>query len=211
LIDQRPPLPPSLLAFIERSLRNLLQLDPEAQQRVARMAGKVLAVELKGLEQTLYLFPERDGLRLTGQHEGNVHVRVRGTPLALLAMAANREHRNATFSGDVEIIGDLALGRHLQALLADLDVDWEELLSRYVGDIAAHQLGNFGRAFARWAGRTRRVLEQNTVEYLRIEAELVPDTADVQDFMNAVDGLRSDVDRLEARLRRLQQQVTGPR
>lgn len=180
---------------------SLLRLDPEALERAAAMAGKTIAVELAGLGQTIYLSPEAAAIRLRADHSGEVHVRIRGTPLALLAMSADSE--GASVASGVEIIGDVALGRHLQSLLAAFSVDWEELLSGYLGDVVAHQLGNGGRAAAQWLAETRATLERDVAEYLRNEAEILPERWQIRQFLTAVDELRSDIDRLDARIKRL--------
>ncbi len=186
---------------MERVLGSLLRLDPEALERVAAMAGKTVAVELAGLGQTIYLSPEAAAMRLRADHSGEVHVRIRGTPLALLAMSADPE--GASVASGVEIIGDVALGRHLQSLLAAFSVDWEELLSGYLGDFAAHQLGNGGRAAAQWLAEMRATFERDIAEYLRNEAELLPERWQIRQFLADVDELRSDIDRLGARIKRL--------
>ena len=87
--------------------------------------------------------------------------------------------------------------------LASFNVDWEELLSGYLGDVAAHQLGNGGRAAAQWLAETRATLERDIAEYLRNEAELLPERWQIRQFLAAVDELRSDIDRLDARIKRL--------
>ncbi|MFH0341096.1 MAG: SCP2 domain-containing protein [Chromatiales bacterium] len=186
---------------MERVLGSLLRLDPEALERVAAMAGKTIAVELAGLGQTIYLLPEAAAMRLRADHRGEVHVRIRGTPLALLAMSADTE--GARVASGVEIIGDVALGRHLQSLVASFSVDWEELLSGYLGDVAAHQLGNGGRATAQWLAEMRTTLERDIAEYLRNETELLPERWQIRQFLADVDELRSDIDRLDARIKRL--------
>lgn len=192
---------------MERVLGSLLRLDPEALERVAAMAGKTIAVELAGLGQTIYVLPEAAAIRLRADHSGEVHVRVRGTPLALLAMSSDTD--SASVASGVEIIGDVALGRHLQSLLAAFSVDWEELLSGYLGDVAAHQLGNGGRAAAQWLAETRATVERDVAEYLRNEAELLPERWQIRQFLADVDELRSDIDRLDARIRRLSGRLDG--
>lgn len=180
---------------------SLLRLDPEALERLKAMAGKTIAVELAGLGQTIYLSPEAAAIRLRADHSGEVHVRVRGTPLALLAMSGDTG--GASVASGVEIIGDVALGRHLQSLLASFSVDWEELLSGHLGDVAAHQLGNGGRAALRWLVEMRATLERDLAECLRNEAELLPERWQIRRFLADVDELRSDIDRLDARIKRL--------
>ncbi|MCB1155828.1 sterol-binding protein, partial [bacterium] len=90
-----------------------------------------------------------------------------------------------------------------QAILDDMDIDWEEMLSRYTGDIVAHQLGNLVRGANRWLSRSAGVIEQDLGEYLQEEARSLPPRLEVQDWMNEVDAARSDLDRLEARIKRI--------
>ena len=45
----------------------------------------------------------------------------------------------------------------------------------------------------------------NTQEYLQEESRLTPADAEVRHYLDAVDTLRLDTDRLEARLKRLEQ------
>lgn len=194
-----------LLAALERAVGPLLELDPETLDRVRAISGRVIAIDLLGLDQTVYVLPQGRSLRLRSEHAGEVHVRIRGTPLALLGMA--RERDRGAVAGDVEIIGDLALGRHLQALVASVDIDWEEWLSGYVGDVAAHQFGNLGRALSGWMRQTQATLELDLAEYLRYELQLVAEGRDIRAFVDGVDVLVSDVDRLEARLRRLRERL----
>ncbi len=190
-----------LLSVIERLSARFLALDPRTLEAARAMKGKIIAVELLGVGQTVYFAPGEQGFELLDAYAGEVHVRVRGTPLALLRMA--RGEQTETFSGEVEIIGDLQLGRHLQSMLASFDIDWEELLSQYLGDIAAHQIGNAVREASACAAAARHAIGLDTVEFLRNEAAILVETRDIAEFVDAVDGLRSDVDRLEARLDRI--------
>jgi ubiquinone biosynthesis accessory factor UbiJ len=192
---------PMLLSVIERLTARLLSLDPRTLEAARAMAGKIIAVELLGLGQTVYFAPGEHRFELLDAYTGDIHVRIRGTPLALLRMA--RGEQTGAFSGEVEISGDLELGRHLQSMLASFEIDWEELLSQHFGDIAAHQLGNVVRDVSGWAKEARHMLVEDTVEYLRNEAAILVETREIAEFVDAVDGLRSDVDRVEARLQRI--------
>jgi ubiquinone biosynthesis protein UbiJ len=78
--------------------------------------------------------------------------------------------------------------------------DLEELLARAVGDVPAHQIGHFTRLALRWSRGAARTTLTNIAEYLAHERrDLVPRNEGEQ-FLRAVDALREDVDRLEARL-----------
>lgn len=191
----------------EKLVNDVLQTDPDLLADIAAMDGKVMAVELIGPNKTIYILPQTDGIKLSPEYEGDVHVLIKGSPFALLKMAKPKQGQGndqpTTFNGDVEISGDLALGQHLQQMIARLDLDWEELLSHKVGDVAAHQIGNAVRSFIGWAKDSHASMEQNVSEYLRIEAELTPERVEIDHFMDDVDELRNDVDRLEQRIARL--------
>ncbi len=188
----------------EEIVNDVLRTDLDLLKDIAKMAGKVMAVELIGLDKTIYILPQIEGIQIQQEYEGDVHVLVKGSPFALLKMARNKNDKPTSFNGDVEISGDLALGQHLQQMVSRLDLDWEELLSHKVGDVAAHQIGNIIRSFTGWAKESHTSLEQNISEYLRIEAELTPERVEIDHFMDDVDELRNGVDRLEQRIARIQ-------
>ncbi len=191
------------LAGLEQALNAALALDPKTLERLRRLQGRVIAIELQGTGIRLLLQPEQNGLRLMGHYDGIVDTTLRGAPFALLRMSTGRTGEGM-FKGGVEIDGDVELGQQIQRVFEKLDVDWEEHLSRLTGDIIAHQIGNSVRALLNWGERAAEHLGQDTADYLQEEAEILPLPWEVEEFLEQVDTLRSDVDRLEARVKRLQ-------
>jgi len=104
---------------------------------------------------------------------------------------------------DVEIEGDTETGQHIRDIMNDLDLDWEEQIATLVGDVVGHKIGNVVRGAADWATQTRSTVEQDVSEYLQEESRLLPHREEIGPFLEAVDTLRSDVDRMEARVQRL--------
>ena len=103
----------------------------------------------------------------------------------------------------VKISSDMELGKQFFDVLTSIEVDWEEQLSRYVGDIPAHQIGNIFQELLGWTRRTRTSVKQNLSEYLQEETRIIPTRLEVERFLDDVDAFRSDVDRLEAKVDRL--------
>jgi len=196
-------LPPLLRAGLELALNQALALDEDSPARLAPLAGKVVALELVGLGLTLHLAVDPGGVRVLGDYRGRPDVVLRGTPVALARLGAG-DRRRALFAGEVRMEGDLEAGRRFEALLAELDIDWEEHLARWIGDAPAHQLGNLVRGLRRWVDHARGALARQLGEYLREESGQLPSRAQVQAFLDAVDRLREDAERLEARVRRLE-------
>lgn len=190
------------LATLEQALNAALALDPKTGERLTRMEGKVIALELSGIGIKLYLQPADGGLRLMGHFDGQADTTLRGAPLSMLRMSSGRTGEGM-FRGGVEIDGDVELATRFQRVLEKLDVDWEEHLSRLSGDIVAHQLGNAVRGLFSWGQRSSEHLGDDLADYLQEEQEVLPVGWEVNEFIDSVDALRSDVDRLEARVKRL--------
>jgi ubiquinone biosynthesis protein UbiJ len=190
--------PRLLLQGLAGLINRALALDPEASARLAPMAGRVLAVDLIGLELPLWIRLGEGGVELThDEPERPADVTVRATPAALLALAARRGEGSVAH---VEFRGDVTVVQQLRGLIGTLQIDWEEQLSKLTGDVVAHQIGNVARGVGDWLGHARRTFERNLGEYLTEEARQIPPEAEVSAFMRDVDRLRQDADRLEARL-----------
>ncbi|HID49966.1 MAG TPA: sterol-binding protein [Chromatiales bacterium] len=198
-------------AALEAALNAALRLDPPGFARLGEFAGTVIAIELRGFDLTLYVLPGPDGLTLMSDYAGEPDTVMSGTPLALARMLLGPDASRVLFSGEVTIRGDVEIGQRFKRLLDRLDIDWEEQLSRLTGDVVAHKFGDMLRATAAWSQDAFGILGSNTAEYLQQEARDLPLPENVRTFLRAVDTLRDDVARLEARLSHLRRDRDGKR
>lgn len=198
-----------VIASLEQAINSYLNMDPQVRERMGELHGLVIAFELEGLGQTLYLIPGRNRQQILSSYEGNPDCTLRGTPLALAAMSGRRGKTDRIFSGDVEITGDTDLAHRLGKILGAMDIDWEEQLSRFSGDIIAHEIGNRVRSTSRWGSSTLNILKLDLKEYLQEESGLLPVRREIEGFLGDVDALREDTDRLEARMERLHSRLSG--
>ena len=196
-----------LAAALETALNLYLRQDPAALARCSALEGKVVALDIVGLDMSLYFLPGADGIQVAGHYEGEPDTRLRGSPLSLARMSLGARD-DALFEGAVEVSGDTETGQQLQELLAETDWDWEEQLARLSGDVVAHQIGSMARRAGRWIGASRDTLERDVSEYLQEETLLLPARAEIDVFLSEVDRLRADTDRLSARVQRLLQATT---
>jgi ubiquinone biosynthesis protein UbiJ len=197
-------------AGLETALNGYLGLDPVTRQRLAALHGRTVGVEMAGLGLTLFFTADEAGvLQVYGRHEGEPDCWLRGTPLDLLRAGDRETGADQLFSQRVRIEGDSGLAQRFGAILGDVDIDWEEHLSRIVGDVAAHEVGSAARAARELGQRTGRTAEQNLREYLQEESRLLPTRYEVKEFLDAVDALRDDVERLAARVERLRNRAGG--
>jgi ubiquinone biosynthesis protein UbiJ len=202
-------LPASLLSGLEAALNRYLRMDPDAMARMAALQPRSIAIELTPLQLTLYIVPADDGVRLPSKLEAEPDTVLRGTPLGLAQLGLGSESGKTLFSGSVTIEGDVETGQAFKAILDEMDIDWEEQLSRLTGDAIAHQLGNTARQAARVLRQGRHTLERNIGEYLQEELRVLPTRIETENFTAAVSRLSIDTDRLAARIRRLQATPSG--
>jgi ubiquinone biosynthesis protein UbiJ len=194
------------LQGLETTLNRLIRLDPEAPGRLAALHGQVVAIELRGTPFTLTFIPDdRGALQVYGRYAGEPDCTLAGSPLDLLRASDEKAGPQQLFAGHVSLRGDTDLGHRFSAILAGLEIDWEEQLSRLTGDVAAHEIGRGVRQGIAGAEQLGSTFEQNLSEYLTEEAGLLPHRYEAEDFLDETDRLRDAVDRLEARIRLLEE------
>jgi ubiquinone biosynthesis protein UbiJ len=187
----------------EALLARQLEASPRARQLVQRLDGKPLRVAPRHLPWTFTVHAAEGRLRLAVDDDAAAAATVSGTPLSLLALAG-RDPQAVIRRGDVRIDGDAEVAELYRELAALLRPDLEEELSRWVGDVPAHEAGTLARSALGWLGDVLQTASDNLGEYLAHERrDLVP-RAEAQGFLDGVDELRERVDRLQARLDVLQ-------
>ena len=193
------------LAAIETLINELIALDPAAMQRLAGWHGRVIAIALRGTGVTFYFVPDQQGrLQLLGSYEGEPDCVIEGSPLDLMRASDPAQGSAQLFAGNVRIEGDTELAHRFSEVLGKLDIDWEEQLSRYVGDVAAHELARLAREAKAAGEQGLQRTQRNLAEYLTEEARLLPHPFEVEEWVRDVETLRDDVERLAARVQLLE-------
>lgn len=201
------PLP--FLSAIETAFNAWLKLDGEALPRFSELDGKIIRFHITGLELNLYFLPAVSGIQVLGNYPdeeqgGIIDATIHGSPMALIRLSTSSNAGEAMLKSDIEIEGDMRVAETFSAILRDVNIDWEELLSKLVGDVVAHQASQATNNIAGWLKGNTEAMKQNTAEYLSEESGLSPAEAEISEYMDQVDTIRMDVDRLEARVKNLQ-------
>jgi ubiquinone biosynthesis protein UbiJ len=198
-----------LVSALDVALNRVLQLDPRAEQHIHAMEGKLLALHIRGPNLTIYLLPVDGRLQVHAFAEGHVDTTISATPLGLARLALQTDASDAMFKGDVKIVGDVEFGQAIKDLLGNIDIDWEELLSKAIGDVAAHKVGRSIRGLINWGEQSTDSLQQNLAELLQHEMRVLPQRVDIEQFLDDVDTLRADFERFELRLSRFEQRMNN--
>ena len=191
-------LPSVLLRPFEALLNRGIRQSATAAAIAARLDGKALALEVTGLPVALRL-AVAGGRATLAASDAPADVTIAGTPLALGRLLATDPQ--ALFrDGELTLTGSTDLAQAFRELLLFAAPDLEDLLSRVLGDPAAHQLGEFARDVRAFAGRAADSVARSLGEYLTEERRTLPSRFEVDEFMAAVDELVAAVDRAEARI-----------
>jgi ubiquinone biosynthesis protein UbiJ len=128
---------------------------------------------------------------------------IRGTPIQLANAIITKDHHKTFFSQDLIIEGNAELAQEIVYLFDRLNIDWEEYLSKIIGDIPAHQATRYIRKLSTWVKKAEGSVTQNVSEYIHEEKMWLPTREAMQDFFSEIDVLRTDVDRAEATIKQL--------
>ncbi|MDQ2069859.1 ubiquinone biosynthesis accessory factor UbiJ [Natronospira bacteriovora] len=192
-------IPTIILSTLERSINRVLMTAAGGQAAIQGLDGKVLELHLDDLDVSVWIASNGRSLRLSAVDPGHRDLKLSGRSVEMLK-AALEGRAEGRFPSEVSVEGDMDTARQVQQLLKALDPDWEEALAGVTGDAVARGVGSVTRQGLAWGRETADVLSRNLAEFLRDELRLVPDRSEVEAYMDAVDQLRDDVERLAARL-----------
>jgi ubiquinone biosynthesis protein UbiJ len=193
----------ALLAGVELGLNRVLALDSTALPRLARLSGRVIALDCTAPALQLFILPSGEGLQLAGQWAGEADCRLRAPAASLLRLATGKDKTAVLHSPQVELDGDSAVLLELAGILQDLELDWEYELSRWLGPVASQLLGSHIRSRANWTGKTLDSLRLNLADYLNEESRSLVGQREANARFAELDRLKLDLDRIDARIERI--------
>lgn len=195
-----------LLAGVELGLNRVLRMDSTALPRLARLEGKVIAIDCQAPAVQLFILPSDEGLQLASQW-GEADCTLRAPASSLLRLALAKDKTAVLHRPDVELDGDSAALLELVAVLQDLELDWEYELSRWLGPVGSQLLGGHLRSRAQWAGDSLDSLRHNLADYLSEESRSLIGQREADARFAEIDHLKLALDRLDARIEHLARQV----
>jgi ubiquinone biosynthesis protein UbiJ len=192
-------MPPALPEIpLAAALNALLDAQPAALNRLQRHAGKTLRLALP-------VFPLNLSLDESARF-GPAAEDVQAEPALILTpmpSALPLLLGDGKLADLFRVEGDGLFAADISGALADFD--WVLALRPYLGDIVASRVDQFLRGVIAWRQQAHDDTGANLIEYAVYEQALLAEPSAARAFVNEVDALREDVDRLEARLRMLEQ------
>jgi ubiquinone biosynthesis accessory factor UbiJ len=213
------PATPVWLATIESLLNRGIDQSLRARAVAGRLHGTSVELRIEGLAPIRIAAFSGRLVLATGPGGGpgaaagtDPDAVIAGPPLALLELFARREESSAPRGSErVHVSGDAEIAARYRELLELARPDWEEELSRLIGDLPARRVSLAARAALSWARGFARSARANVAEYLQEESRALVSKPEVEEFLSQVDALRETADRVEARIVRLERRLDGRR
>ena len=180
------------------ALNHLLASESWASARLAPFVGDTVAIATPPLPELRFAILA-DGRVAPAPAEAAASLTVTLRPDALAALARGEEH----FMRAVQVTGNARLASEVLLLVRHLRWDFEEDLSRVVGDVAAHRLATVARDLAAWQIEAARRLAESLVDYAVEERRVLVKRAELDSLAAQAAQLRDALERLEKRIGRL--------
>lgn len=178
-------------------LQHLIAQNTWACSLLQPFAGKSVQITILPVSSALVIL-EDGSLAMAG--ETNIpDASINIAPSLLLRLLAKDEAAKL----QIEITGDTQLATALAKVFSHLRWDYEDDLSKLVGDVPANKIGSFARSSVQTIKDTGSNIASMLTEYWQEEKPMLAKKRHVEQFNSEVDRLRSDVERFEKRLQKL--------
>ncbi len=200
----------TLLGVVEIGGNRLLSLDQQVVDRCRELHNRCIEIHITDLDFRVYCHPGIWGMRLSLDNPVKpVDATISGRLMALISLATQEDKISTSIQEGVSINGNAAVAQQMQKIFTELDLDWEEALSHYTGDILAYRIHRQACSAGDWLRQSVISLSQTSSEYLREESRLSPTQVEFERFQQQAKTLKQDVERAEVRLRHLIRALAG--
>lgn len=186
-----------LTSLVSAVAHHLLDQAEWARSRLKEYAGKRVRVDSPVGPLSMEIAD--DGQVFPVELDATPDLVISLTPLATAHWFTDRQ---AAWR-EARVEGDTGLAAAISHVVSNLRWDFEEDLSRVVGDVAAHRIGQGVRRLSAWPGDAAGSAARGVAEYLSEESHLLATPLQVEEFGKNVDDLRDAVERLDKRIDRL--------
>lgn len=196
-----------LLDLLELASNKTLEHDPQTLERLTKLQGKTMTLNIKTIGQSISVTPHPEGLEFSHNVPNNVDVTLSVTVSAMIKISRDGLDNAELESGELEIAGDPIVGQRFAQVMAELDIDWHGLLAERIGESPARAVTFAAGQAKSFADDSRTKFKEFVNTLLKEDLQLVAGEASVENFLDEVDTVRADADRLMARLTRIQSKL----
>ena len=190
--------------MIIAALNRYIEADQERAAGLDQIKGKLICLYVREIDKTLSLRIEQRYLQEETNNDVEADVEISISLKILPEFLIGADQDKLIKNGGIEIKGDAHIASVFQNTLREIEIDWEEIISKYTGDAVAYQIGQGAKAVHSFGRNLRDNMRQDLRDYLQDNVQAAATQEEVDQFIQEVDNVRAKADRLEARLNRLQ-------
>ena len=199
-------LPKPASDMMSRALAGAIKYDPESKKKLKAMAGKVVDVVILPMEQHLPLLIHEDRIEVLNKVPESVNTTISGKPTALFAMS---QSHHIPGLDSVSINGDATAGQFIADFLKQLKPDWEDAICDIFGDEAGYRISETLKTAKQIGSNLFGSFLNSSKEYFLYENQELVRPEEMEQFLDDVDDLKSDVSRLERNIEQMIAQKLG--
>lgn len=195
----------NLLQPLNQLVQYTLQFHPNHKEILQTIQGKTLRITITGTPIDLLFQANKNTLCIIPFNHTPYDVSITGAPFTLMQLAMTQQINS---SSKVQISGDLATIENFRTLITVLDIDWEEQLSKIMGDTMGVAVHHSLQKSLQWLNNLSQNVKQNLSEFTQEEYQITPTRVECEHFFDLVDTLNLDTERLEKRIQRIEAMST---
>ena len=129
---------------LEQALNHLID---QGNADLSALNGKTMYFALEDLPLNVNFICTNDRIFVTTDTSAGSDVDIKLKSSVFLALFQGEDLTELLRQDKIIIHGDVKTAQLLVDLLQQIDIDFEEVLSKYTGDIVAHQIGKLAKSF----------------------------------------------------------------
>ena len=187
----------------EDYVNKILFLDEETCNALKKINNRIIAFEFINTKIKLYITFVGDSLSIKTKCNSNPDVVIKSSPGNFIRKILFPKNQSSAYPFDMQIEGDITLARNFEEIISNLNIDFEDPLSRLLGNTLAFQISRFIRVARKSTFLAAETILLDVSEYLRFEIEMLPDELLMSEFCKEVDFLRDETELTSKRIDRL--------
>jgi ubiquinone biosynthesis accessory factor UbiJ len=192
------------LKALQIAINKAARLDESMPAKLQELNHKVIEMIISPLNVNFFILFENGEICLLDRYDKEADTVIHSSPIGLIRLSLLPASKaRSLFNDKIRMTGNSELGQQVKKLFDEMDIDWEEHLAHFTGDVVAHQIGSFVRRGIAFKKQVDESMRQNVSEYLHEELRVLPSKNELEDFFAEVDELSLSVERLQAHVNQL--------
>lgn len=183
---------------VESALNTAIRLDEMEGRAFKALEDKVIAVTLTPMTTPLFFVFTDQQVSIQHQLMGDADSAITANLADFISLPLSQTLPYQFTSGNEQLANTFV------GALSQLEVDWEEQLSHYTGDLVAFKIGHGIRSLLAKKSSAKQTAGETIQEYLQFEIELLPTQSQINRFVKGVNETQQQIDKLAERIARLQ-------